>query len=214
MPWIICIGACLEGREKAEKCGDGRILDHIWKGKKRPGWCQLSRIREGMGAGGVLSFLQRWGGGSSEELSAWAPLPAWQHSGQMFAPVFCWIREMGYSVLPSPLIFVTSFPHPPLASSVLYPPNVCPLLSSSQGISLPILRWGPPNGSWRWLNPAFLFNSSAHLLPSSLPQTRKNTVTQNAEWQGQLADQQQKQSQSCEQFLPFFAVHGYQVSTK
>lgn len=35
MPWIIRIGACLEGREKADKCRDGRILDHIWKWKKK-----------------------------------------------------------------------------------------------------------------------------------------------------------------------------------
>lgn len=210
MPWIICIGVHLEGRDKADKCGDGWILDHIWKGKKRPGWCQLSQIREGMGAGGVLSLLRRWGRDSSEELGTWAPLPAWEHSKQTLAPVFYSVWEMGYSLLSSSLTFVISFPHPPLAPSVLYPPSVYPLFSY-RGISLPILREGGPNWSWRWLNPAFPFNSSAHLLPSSLPQTRKNTVTQNAEWQGQPTGQQQWQSQSCEQFLPFFAVHSDQV---
>lgn len=29
MPWLICIVACLEGRDKGDKCGDGKILDHI-----------------------------------------------------------------------------------------------------------------------------------------------------------------------------------------
>lgn len=128
MPWIICIGARLEGREKTDKCGDGRILDRIWKGKKRPGWCQLSQISEGMGAGGVLSLLRRWGWDSSEELGTWASLPTWQHSKQTLASVFYSVWEMGYSLLSSPLTFVISFAHPPLASSVLYPPQHLPSL--------------------------------------------------------------------------------------
>lgn len=139
-----------------------------------------------------------------------APLPAWQHRRQTPAPVSYWMWEMGHSLLPSPLIFVTSFPHPLLAASVLYPPSVCPLLFSYWVISLPVPQIGPGD-DWTQL---FLSNNSAHLLPSSLPQTCKNTVTQNTEWQGQLPGQQQRQSQSCEQFLPFFAVHSYQVSAK
>lgn len=42
IPWILCTGTCLEGREKCDTHGDGRILDHIQKENKRPGWCQLS----------------------------------------------------------------------------------------------------------------------------------------------------------------------------
>lgn len=57
MPWILCTGTHLEGRGKPDTHGDGRILDHIQKGNKRPGWCQLSQIRKGMGAGDVLSLM-------------------------------------------------------------------------------------------------------------------------------------------------------------
>lgn len=208
MPWLICIVACLEGRDKGDKCGDGKILDHIWKGQNRPGWFQLSWIWKRVEAGTVLSSLQRWGRGSSEDLGTGAPLPAWQPSRQMLAPVFYWIWEMEYSLLPCPLVSLTSISHPPLAASVLYLPSISTLLSLRYLTThLNRMAHFGLGGSWTQL---FL----STVLPSSLPQTHKNAVTQNTEWQGQLAGQQQQQFQSCEQLLPFFAVHSYQMSAK
>lgn len=156
MPCIICIGARLEGRGKADKCGDGKMLDRIWKEKKRPGCCQLSQISEGMGAGGALSLLRRWGRDSSEELGTWASLPARQHSKQTLAPVFYSVWEMGYGLLSSPLAFVISFAHPSLASSVLYPPSVYPLFSY-RGTSLP--RTGPRD-DWTQLFLSIVWHTS------------------------------------------------------
>lgn len=72
MPWIICTVTCLEEREKADTHGDGRILDHIQKGKKRPGWCQLSEIRKGMGTGGVLILMWKELRGAEHKLQCQA----------------------------------------------------------------------------------------------------------------------------------------------
>lgn len=207
---IIRIGACLEGREKADKCGDRMILDHIWEGKKRPMWCRPSWMREGMGAGSVLSLLQRWGGGSSEEQGTAAPLPAWQHSEQTLAQFSTESGRWDTACFPLHSSLWPPSPTHPLLLLFCIPP-VSVLSSSLTKVSSEKVAQTGPGDDWTQL---FLSIFQAHLLPSALPQTRKNTVAQNVEWQGQLAGQQQKQSQSCEQLLPFFAVHSYQVSAK
>lgn len=130
-PWVICIGACLERREKADKCWDSELN---LKMEEKASVVPTHRSqREWVQGACVLSLLQRC---KEAAQRYWAHEVHWQNSRQTFCLVF--LFNLGDWTQPTS-ISAHFCDLSPTEASEMYHPNVCPFFSY-QGISCPILR--------------------------------------------------------------------------
>lgn len=172
MPWIILIGACLEGKRESWQVQRWKDSGSHLKMEKKGQGGASSQIREWMGAcsaycGGREKAAQRsW----THELHLQPDSTAGRHLLQFSAESGRWDTACFPLHLP---VWPPSPTQPMLLLYCTLPVSV--FYSSLTEVSYypSIRREGGPNSSCKWLNSAFPFNSLAQPPDSSLPQTCK-----------------------------------------